>query len=125
MSFQDRMAAAAARNKAVLATAKPAKPRIRVYAGQLVTEAMLKIALGIETAAQKFARWAEAKADEHKVGGTCPHCKGTGRYHLHTQPGSNGKCYRCDGKGVLNIKDIAYMNSRVKGTAPICWITTA
>ena len=125
MNMTERMAAATARIKAMTPVVKPAKPRLRVYAGQVVTDLMLKVALGIETAAQKVARWAEAKADQHVAGGKCPHCSGTGRYRLHTKPGSNDKCYRCDGKGVLNLKDLAFLNKRVGGAGPICWVVSA
>jgi hypothetical protein len=121
----ERRAAAAARIKAMTVETKPAKPRLRVHAGGIVTDLMLKIALGIETAAQKFAIWAEAKAEQHVAGNKCPHCSGTGRYRLHTQPGSNNKCYRCDGKGVLNNRDLAFLDRRMKGAGPICWVITA
>lgn len=125
-TMAQRRAAAAARIQALTETvAKPAKPRIRVRAGEVVTDLMLKLALGIETAAQKLARWAESKRDEHVEGGICPHCSGSGRYRLHTQRGSNGKCYRCDGKGRLNHKDLAFFARRLSGAGPICWVTTA
>lgn len=125
MNMTERMAAATARIKAMTPVVKPAKPRLRVYAGQVVTDLMMKVALGIETAAQKVARWAEAKADQHVAGGKCPHCNGTGRYRLHTDATRNDKCYRCDGKGVLNLKDLAFLNKRVGGAGPICWVVSA
>lgn len=103
----------------------PAKPRLRVHAGATITDTMMKQALGIETTAQKLERWAESKRDQHVVGDTCPHCAGTGRYRLHTDATSNGKCYRCDGKGVINAKDLAFLARRTKGNEPICWITSA
>lgn len=126
-SMAERRAAAAARIKNLTenTVAKVAKPRIRVRAGAIVTDLMLKLALGIETAAQTVARWAEAKRTEHKVGELCPHCAGTGRYHLHTNRGSNGKCYRCDGKGRLNERDLAFLDRRAGGAGPICWVVSA
>lgn len=105
--------------------AKPAKPVIRVRAGGTITEAMIKVALGIPTAAQKLVSWVQSRSSQHVVGGTCPHCQGTGRYHLHTQPGSNGKCYRCHGKGRLDSKDMAYLSRRLGGAGPICWVVSA
>lgn len=134
MDFKAMMAAAAARNQARVeaiartlepATPKVAKPRIRVRAGEIVTELMLKLALGIETAAQKLERWAESKREAHREGGACPHCSGTGRYRFHTQPGRNDKCYRCHGKGRLDRRDLAFLDRRIKGAGPICWVVSA
>ena len=126
-SMAERRAAAAARIKNLTETtvAKVAKPRIRVYAGAIITDLMLKLALGIETAAQKLERWVEAKRADHKVGELCPHCSGTGRYHLHTQRGSNGKCFRCNGKGRLDARDLAFLDRRAGGAGPICWVVSA
>lgn len=127
MKMSERRAAAAARIQALAeaTVAKVNKPRLRVYAGAIVTDLMLKLALGIETAAQKLERWVESKRHEHKVGELCPHCSGTGRYRLHTQPGSNGKCFRCDGKGRLDARDLAFLDRRAGGAGPICWIVSA
>ena len=107
------------------------KPRIRVYAGAQVTEAMIAEVIGVkakdEVKAENKApaeRWAESTADAHKVGGICPHCKGTGRYVLHTK-GGNNRCYRCHGKGRLDRKDMAYMERRLQGSGPLCWVVTA
>lgn len=124
-TMAERRAAAAARIQSIAATVAPAKPRIRVRAGELVTEAMIKLALGTETAAQKLARWAESKREQHIEGGCCPHCKGTGRYRFHTDATRNEKCYRCDGKGTLNTKDLAFFTNRLKNDRPVCWVTTA
>lgn len=127
MKMSERRAAAAARIKqlAEQAAPAPAKPRLRVYAGQLVTEAMVKMALGLETFAQKLARWAESKREAHVDGGACPHCNGTGRYRFHTDATRNEKCYRCDGKGRINLKDMAYLDRRIKGAGPVCWVVAA
>lgn len=127
MKMSDRLAASAARIKALAAQAevKPAKPRLRVHAGQLVTEAMIKVALGLETFAQKLARWAESKREAHVDGGACPHCNGTGRYRFHTDATRNEKCYRCDGKGRINQKDLAYLDRRLGGAGPVCWVVAA
>ncbi len=129
MDFKARMAAAAARNKQHLATAMgelaPAKPRLRVRAGAVITELAIKLALGLETAAQKLQRWAEAKRGQHVAGGQCPHCSGTGRYRFHTDPTRNDKCFRCDGKGTLNERDLAFLDRRVGGAGPVCWVVSA
>lgn len=127
MKMSERRAAAAARIKqlAEQAAPAPAKPRLRVYAGQLVTEAMVKMALGLETFAQKLARWAESKRESHVDGGACPHCNGTGRYRFYTDATRNEKCYRCDGKGRINQKDLAYLDRRLGGAGPVCWVVAA
>lgn len=128
MKMSERRAAAALRIKAIAETVEsptPAKPRIRVYMGGLITTLAIKIALGIETAAAKLERWAESKAEQHQAGGACPHCSGTGRYRFHTDPTRNDKCFRCDGKGTLNTKDLSFLNKRLGGAGPICWVRSA
>lgn len=126
-TMAQRRAAAAARIKAMTeaAVAAPVKPRLRVRAGGVVTELMIKLALGLETAAQKLQRWAEAKRGQHVAGGQCPHCSGTGRYRFHTDPSRNDKCFRCDGKGTLNERDLAFLDRRVGGAGPVCWVVSA
>ena len=126
-TMAQRRAAAAARIKAMTeaATTAPVKPRLRVRAGGVVTELMIKLALGLETAAQKLQRWAEAKRGQHVAGGQCPHCSGTGRYRFHTDPTRNDKCFRCDGKGTLNERDLAFLDRRVGGAGPVCWVVSA
>lgn len=126
-SMAERRAAAAARIKNLTenTVAKVAKPRIRVRAGAIITDLMLKLALGIETAAQKLERWVEAKRADHKVGELCPHCSGTGRYRFHVDATRNEKCYRCDGKGRLDARDLAFLNRRLGGAGPVCWVIGA
>lgn len=130
-TMAERRAAAAVRIKEMAAALVPVatkpdtRPRIRVYMGGIVTALAIKIALGIETAAQTLERWAESKQEQHTEGSVCPHCSGTGRYRLHTQAGSNGKCFRCHGKGRLDTKDLAFLARRGKTNAPICWVTSA
>jgi len=109
----------------VLDDIAPTKPRIQVRAGEVITTQMYKRALGLETAAQKLQRWAESTPEQHVAGGLCPHCSGTGRYRLHMQPGSNNKCFRCDGKGRLDSRDIAFLNRRLSGAGPVCAIVSA
>lgn len=121
-TITERLAALSIQAKA---RAYAKKPRIRVHAGGRVTQAMLKIALGIETSAQKLQRWAESKGSEHVLGGTCPHCGGTGRYRFHTDLGRNEKCYRCNGKGILDARDLSFFAKRTSGVGPICWVKGA
>lgn len=83
------------------------------------------VAERIPTFAERAARWLEAKADQHVAGHTCPHCRGTGRYRFHTDSSRNEKCYRCDGKGVLSTKDLAFLNKRLGGAGPVCWVVSA
>lgn len=126
-TMAQRRAASAARIKAMTeaAVAAPVKPRVRVRAGALLTELAIKLALGLETAAQKLQRWAEAKRGQHVVGAACPHCSGTGRYRFHTDPTRNDKCFRCDGKGTLNERDLAFLDRRIGGAGPVCWVVSA
>lgn len=130
MKMSERRAAAAARlnklaDQAIAETAKPTKPRIRVYMGGVVTTLMLKIALGIETAAQAYQRWAESRVEQHVEGGVCPHCHGTGRYRFHTDHTRNERCFRCNGKGRLDMRDLAFFHRRLEGAGPLCWLTSA
>jgi len=101
------------------------KPRLRVYAGGLITELAIKIALGIETAAAKLVRWNEDKQEQHNAGAACPHCSGTGRYHFHTDAARNERCFRCNGKGTLDTRDLGFLQRRVQGAGPVCWVASA
>ena len=62
---------------------------------------------------------------EHVENGVCPHCQGTGRYSAHLGHFHNDKCYRCDGKGLLDAKDLAFLKRREVNAEPICRIVTA
>lgn len=128
MKMSERRAAAAARIKALTAEVNtPALPAHVTYLGERNGKPHYRVMPTIErtrTAAQHVAMWAESKAEQHKAGGVCPHCQGTGRYFLHTKPGNN-KCYRCHGKGTLDSRDIAFLNRRLGGKGPICWVVTA
>jgi hypothetical protein len=61
----------------------------------------------------------------HSTGGTCPHCLGSGRYSAHRGHFKNEKCFRCNGKGVLNSKDLAYLRRREAADEPVCRVATA
>jgi hypothetical protein len=127
-TMAERRAAAAARIKALTAEATPApapatpaKPRLRVRMGAIVTEAMIRMALGVK----QLKEWAKSRAEQHVAGHACPHCGGSGRYRFHTDASRNEKCFRCDGKGQLNAKDLAYFERRLGGKGPICWTVSA
>jgi len=62
---------------------------------------------------------------EHVENGVCPHCQGRGRYSAHRGHFHNEKCYRCDGKGLLDAKDLAFLKRREVNNEPICHIVTA
>ncbi|KII34864.1 hypothetical protein NL64_06270 [Pseudomonas fluorescens] len=129
MKMSERRAASALRIKAlatqVEAPATAPKPRLRVYMGGLVTALAMKIAMGLETAAVTLARWTESKAEQHSNGSACPHCSGTGRYRFHTDSTRNERCFRCNGKGTLDLKDLGFLNKRLSGAGPVCWVVTA
>lgn len=128
MKMSERRAAAALRIQALVATVEaptPPKPRLRVYMGGLITALAMKIALGIETAAVKLQRWTESKAEQHTDGSACPHCSGTGRYRFHTDATRNERCFRCNGKGRLDGKDLSFLSKRLKGAGPVCWVVSA
>ena len=136
MDFKARMAAAAARNKKHLAAIaselqveapKPALPAHVTYLGERNGKPHYRVMPTIEktpSALSQLKRWLESTPTEHREGGACPHCQGTGRYFLHTKPGNN-KCYRCNGKGKLDAKDMAFLNRRLGGKGPICWVVSA
>lgn len=65
------------------------------------------------------------ESQRHEEGDTCPHCLGTGRYNAHKGHFHNEKCYRCNGKGLLDARDLAFLDRRKKGAGPICHIVTA
>lgn len=131
MSMQARMAAAGKRVATLKAAveskpAQPAKPRIRVVSGGTVTEDMLREALGLKPkAVGQLARWLESKVADHHEGGSCPHCHGTGRYLFHTDPRRNERCFRCNGKGRLDARDMAFFLGRVRGAGPVCHVSAA
>lgn len=137
MSMKERRAAAAAKREALVAKlAAETQPAITLPEGWVALGTCPKsgkpryrtapaIAEHIPTFAEKLERWLESKREGHVAGGACPHCSGTGRYRLHTQPGSNGKCFRCDGKGRLSHKDLAFLDKRLGGAGPVCWVVSA
>jgi len=61
----------------------------------------------------------------HTEGGTCPHCGGSGRYSAHRGHFHREKCFRCDGKGTLNARDLAFLKRRQKGAGPVCIVVSA
>lgn len=65
------------------------------------------------------------ESPDHHLGGTCPHCLGTGRYSAHRGHFHNSKCYRCNGKGLLDNRDMAFLQRRMGSHEPICHIVTA
>lgn len=128
MKMSERRAAAAARLQALAAeVTRPVLPSHVTYLGERNGKPHYRVMPTIERtprAADHLAMWAESKAEQHRAGGSCPHCQGTGRYYLHTKAGNN-KCYRCNGKGVLDGRDMAFLNRRLGGKGPVCWVVTA
>lgn len=138
MSMKERRAAAAAKREALVAklAAAESKPIIQLPKGWVALgtcpitgkpryRTAPAVAEHIPTFAEKLARWLESKRTDHAVGNTCPHCNGTGRYRFHTDATRNEKCFRCDGKGTLNAKDLAFLDKRLGGAGPVCWVKSA
>lgn len=62
---------------------------------------------------------------KHEAGGECPHCLGTGRYSAHLGHFTNERCYRCNGKGTLDARDLAFLRRRETKREPVCRIKSA
>ena len=116
MNMQERRAQAQQRVAKVMAAVeiKPSKPRIRVRAGEAVTEDMIRLVLGIKPAPVIEKRWEEVAVDWQPYEGcACKKCKATTRVLFHD--GRNTRCHWCtDGKGYMSKRDIAYYDKRVK-----------
>lgn len=54
----------------------------------------------------------------HEIGKYCPHCGGTGSYLIHRRRVIE-KCYRCDGKGILDEFDMAFLELRRRRGATV------
>ena len=133
MSMQDRMAAASQRVQKLMTETKPAKtakPRIRVRMGGVVTDDMLRAALGIKPKAVQQLNSAFQRLDLNRTvqslrpGMDCPACKGTGTRF--------GNCYWCtsagkprSGWGTLTSRDIGFVTARFGGNAPLCDVIAA
>lgn len=102
------------------------KPRMRVYAilGNEVVEAPVSEEPAVEAPRTRIV-WPTATVAQHAAGSSCPHCRGTGRYRFHTDRQRNEKCFRCDGKGRLDSRDIQFLQARIGGRGPVCEITSA
>jgi hypothetical protein len=106
------------------APAVAAKPRIQVYMGGRVSIAMMQKALGLPTIGDRMVKWAEAKI-ELRVGATCDHCRGKGRYGFHTDSSRNDKCFRCHGKGIIDERDMGFINRRRDRGEPLSLVVSA
>lgn len=141
-SLEERLAAAKAKREALEAkvaarlAATESKPTTKLPEGWVFLgtcpitgkpryRTARAIAERIPSFAEKLAGWLKSKRTDHVAGGTCPHCNGTGRYRFHSDPSRNEKCFRCDGKGTLNTKDLAYLDRRLGGAGPVCWVVSA
>lgn len=111
--------------KVKAAKAEKPKPRYRVRNGKIVmrmaaTLAAPKPASNIREVRRKLPR----EMGQHVIGGTCPHCLGSGRYGWHLQD-RREKCFRCHGKGHLDKRDIQFLAGRQGGAGPICHVASA
>ena len=110
------------------------KPRIRVRAGEVITNQMLADALGIAMPEPKPSLSDRLAALEAPVvrkrldlrtiklvaGMMCPRCHGSGQSEW-------GNCFWCTAEskprqswGVLTHKDIGLINARMNSEAPVC-----
>ncbi|MFV1943467.1 hypothetical protein VPH49_21885 [Pseudomonas luteola] len=97
------------------------KPRIRVYA--LIGRTVELVSKAVQALTHIWTEYKER--DVNRAGHTCPHCEGTGRYRMWLNPNTNAKCYRCDGKGIMNDRDMAYLRRRLEGHGPVSTIRSA
>lgn len=109
------------------AVAVSGKPRIRVRAGGVVTDAMLAEALGIELPKPVEVLRKRLNLDQlHLVPGMiCPRCQGSGKSEW-------GTCFWCTAEskprqswGVLSPKDIMLINSRRESRRAVCDVIAA
>jgi hypothetical protein len=110
----------------VLDDIAPTKPRIRVRAGEVITNAMLAEALGIAMPEPEPARKRlDINALRLVPGMICPRCNGSG----HSEWGA---CYWCtatskpkSGWGILSHKDIALIEARKESRRAVCDVIAA
>lgn len=133
MNIMEKLAAQRAKIESLKSTMNktPALPKGWVHLGERNGKPHYRTAPGVAVPKRRgnpvtslLDRLPKERA-EHKVGGTCPHCQGSGRYSAHRGHFRNEKCYRCDGKGVLNARDISFLNRRLSGGEPLCRVVTA
>lgn len=103
---------------------KKEKPRYRVRNGKIVIR--MAAILAKPKPASNIVEFAPLPREVHihKVGDTCPHCMGKRRYSWHLTERTE-KCFRCNGKGILDARDIAFLRARVQESRPICKVVTA
>lgn len=105
------------------------KPRIRVRAGEVITNAMLAEALGIAMPAPEPVAPVRKRLDLgalHLVPGMlCPRCSGSGHSEW-------GNCFWCTATskprqawGVLSAKDIGLIRGRMAKASPVCDVIAA
>lgn len=133
MNMQERLAASRAKINAMKeeleVTSPPTVPENwkdagRTKRGKAVYVAYAIFAKKSNPVADLLARLPQ-ESGKHEVGGTCPHCSGSGRYSAHRGHFVNEKCFRCDGKGTLNGKDLAYLRRREAADEPVCRVVSA
>jgi hypothetical protein len=100
----------------VLLGERDGKPHYRTTPG---------VAVPRKNAVLELLKGLPRESARHSAAGTCPHCKGSGRYSAHRGHFHNEKCFRCNGKGVLNSKDLAYLRRREAADEPVCRVATA
>lgn len=103
---------------------KKAKPRYRVRNGKIVLRMAAVLAKPEPKPASNVVQLLPKEQTVHTVGDTCPHCLGKKRYSWHTKDRTE-KCYRCNGKGFLDARDLAFLQKRTQEHRPICHVVTA
>lgn len=108
---------------------KPEKPRYRVRNGKIVLRMPAVLAKPEpkpepKQPASNVVQLLPKEQPVHKIGETCPHCLGKKRYSWHLKEKTE-KCYRCNGKGYLDARDLAFLQKRQQEDRPICHVVTA
>lgn len=99
------------------------RPRYRVRNGKIVLRMYAELAKPKPASNVRLVLTRESRP--HLLGVECPHCNGTGQYRWHLNHQRVEKCYRCNGKGQLDTRDLEFLTLRKEQKRPICHIVSA
>ena len=126
MNMSERIAAKrklAAEKKAVAVAAT--KPRLRVRNGKIVIR--LYAVLATPKPASNVHQLVKYDRKPVVVGGKCHHCHPNrpGRW-VNPATGAVGKCFVCNGMGIISARDKAFDDARRRGErGPLCDVRSA